>query len=342
MDRCYISAIIPVYNTKQSLLERMIKSILMQKMSSFEIILIDDGSDEECSKYLDSFKDLDERIYVYHKQNGGVSSARNYGIKYAHGDYITFIDADDSIDKDFFEMAIEYAYNNEADIVFGAIKFVPEARYNNEQNLKKLDIFTREQIDIIKCCLLKMKQDNYGYIITGSPCGNLYKKSLLENVEFDENLRYFEDQIFNLEVVDLAKKVLVVPHYFYYYISNQDSAFHTIDYSTVLEIHEKYWNRLFDLGQNYNENVKHASRLLAIDEIIIFSSRIIQNHDLSSKTRRELIKSGNNNSYIQDGVNNLSLIDCDINFTKKIVIFLLKAKLFCLFSLIVKIRKLDI
>ena len=102
----FISVIIPVYNA-ESTLNRCITSILKQDFQDYEILLINDGSSDGSGAICEQFADFDERIRVFHKQNGGVSSARNFGLKNARGKWITFIDADDYIEPDFFPAKID-------------------------------------------------------------------------------------------------------------------------------------------------------------------------------------------------------------------------------------------
>ena len=101
MSDAKISVIVPVYNTEQYL-PRCIESILGQSFADFELLLIDDGSADGSGAICDAYAEKDSRIRVFHKENGGVSSARNMGLDNAHGEWITFVDSDDYIDEDFF------------------------------------------------------------------------------------------------------------------------------------------------------------------------------------------------------------------------------------------------
>ena len=101
-----ISIVVPIYKV-ENYLEKCIISILNQSYKNFELLLIDDGSPDLCPKICDDYKNKDKRIKVFHKENGGLSDARNYGIEKAKGSLITFIDSDDYIDRDY----IEYLYN---------------------------------------------------------------------------------------------------------------------------------------------------------------------------------------------------------------------------------------
>ncbi|MBQ8827972.1 MAG: glycosyltransferase [Clostridia bacterium] len=97
-----VSIIIPVYNCEKHLTE-CIESILSQTLHEFELILVDDGSKDKSSEICDMYSNQDKRIKVFHKENGGVSSARNYGLKFASGEYFAFVDSDDTIVNTMYE-----------------------------------------------------------------------------------------------------------------------------------------------------------------------------------------------------------------------------------------------
>ncbi|HFI0054506.1 TPA: glycosyltransferase family 2 protein [Streptococcus suis] len=118
MNTQLISFIVPVYNA-QAYLEQCLQSILEQTYSHWEAILIDDGSTDQSASICDSYAARDHRFRVIHKENGGVSDARNTGLEYAKGAYITFLDADDAVREDFLEDCLWTATQYEVDIVIG-------------------------------------------------------------------------------------------------------------------------------------------------------------------------------------------------------------------------------
>ena len=111
-----ISVVVPIYKVEKYL-DRCIYSIINQTYTNLEIILVDDGSPDNCPKICDEYASKDNRIKVIHKQNGGLSSARNAGIKVATGDYIGFVDSDDFIELDMYEQMYKVAYENDVDLV---------------------------------------------------------------------------------------------------------------------------------------------------------------------------------------------------------------------------------
>ena len=119
MKQVKFSIIIPVYKVEEYL-EKCIKSVLNQTYKNFELILVDDGSPDKCPLICDNYAKIDSRVFVIHKQNGGVSSARNEGIKVAKGEYIWFVDSDDFVEENSLEILSEYI--NKTDTVLYVFK----------------------------------------------------------------------------------------------------------------------------------------------------------------------------------------------------------------------------
>lgn len=113
-----ISVIIPVYKVEK-FLDRCVKSVLSQSYKDFEVLLVDDGSPDNCGDICESYKRSDNRVRVFHKENGGLSDARNYGVQRAEGKYITFIDSDDYVASDYLEVLIGMISDYNADIAVG-------------------------------------------------------------------------------------------------------------------------------------------------------------------------------------------------------------------------------
>lgn len=122
-----ISVIVPVYKVEKYL-RRSIESVLNQTYTDLEIVLVDDGSPDQCGMICDEYAQKDSRIRVIHKENGGLSSARNAGIKIAKGEYITFLDSDDYIENDAYETLINVAANTDADVIEGGIKYIDHGK----------------------------------------------------------------------------------------------------------------------------------------------------------------------------------------------------------------------
>lgn len=180
-----ISVIVPVYNA-ESTIERCIQSILAQTYEKFELILIDDGSIDNSLSICKSATNLDERVIVIHKKNGGVSSARNVGLDCAKGDYLIFVDSDDYIDQDMFETYIELMHRNCSDIIIGGLSVITSE--NQIREIKKpilSGIFNSEIWNMI--C---NNHELYGYI-----GGKLFKMNIINEykIRFNQEMYSQED-----------------------------------------------------------------------------------------------------------------------------------------------------
>lgn len=163
-----ISVIVPVYNVEQYL-ERCVDSIINQTYTNLEIILVNDGSTDNSGKLCDELAKKDERIRVIHKENGGLSDARNRGIEEAESDLVGFIDSDDYIDNDMYEILLKNLNNTDADLSMCALYDVynntPEAQVTNKETWK----LSSEQA-------IKMVME--AKILSVTAVNKLYRKSL--------------------------------------------------------------------------------------------------------------------------------------------------------------------
>lgn len=175
-EKCLISIIVPIYNVEKYL-DRCVESIVNQSYKNLEIILVDDGSPDNCPKMCDEWAKKDKRIRVIHKENGGVSSARNIGISQSSGDYVTFCDGDD-IYTDKFSFVIEnYVVNDKETQIFscGITKNGKDISCFTEKsiNCKKFEDFLYfVKNDVTICCVAKIIRRDFLLGVNGYfPCG---------------------------------------------------------------------------------------------------------------------------------------------------------------------------
>lgn len=196
-----ISIIVPIYNVEKYL-KKCIESIINQTLDDLELILVNDGSEDNSAEICDDYVKRDKRIIVIHKENGGVSSARNAGIDVAKGQFIGFVDPDDYLEMDALEYLYNMAINNKADIVCYRMK-----TYKN----MKLPSYESEK-ECIKCYYGKEiinQQLKYGEFLH-STCNKLYSNKFFYNLDnrFYSQIRYAEDALFNYKIM-LNANVLV-------------------------------------------------------------------------------------------------------------------------------------
>lgn len=207
-----ISIITPVYNTEKYLPE-CIQSVFNQSYKNWELLLIDDGSQDGAGAICDEYAARDSRIKVFHKENGGVSSARNVGLDNAKGEWITFLDSDDMFEPQYLEKCLFYAKKYNVDVV----KFYFSGTYFSNHTIDRTEEFSLLTInDYLK--------KNYSVSSIG-----LYKKSIISSLRFNEKMKYAEDQLFNYELIQRAGHCGFINEALYYYRANEMSATKTVD-----------------------------------------------------------------------------------------------------------------
>jgi len=227
-----VSIIVPIYNV-ENYLERCINSILNQTYSNLEIILIDDGSKDNGSKICDSFAKKDNRIIAVHKENGGLSDARNYGLKMATGKYICFVDGDDWIEKDMIEVFLFQLIKNNADICIGR-RF--RSNSFNEKKIEKFRTYPKNKI-LDKEQGLKYLMSFTGYDM--SVCDKMFKKELWSKIEFPYG-KTCEDSFTTYKVFANSNKSVYLHQgmYNYFYRENSISRNSKVN-ETVIEANEE-------------------------------------------------------------------------------------------------------
>lgn len=229
-----ISVIIPVYN-QSKYLKRCLDSVLNQSFNQLEIILINDGSTDESPQLCDEFAKKDDRITVIHQNNGGVSNARNSGLKIARGEYVHFMDSDDFLDDGFYNDLYNLAQSREADIIC--------SEYYQEYRDKKGEFFLNtnatEQLTMTRneaiVALLSGKRVSY------STCDKLFKRNIIADIKFNEHISHNEDFLFVYEAVKRISRLFYTSHAYFHYCHNPKSAIRTSfnhKRMTAIDVHE--------------------------------------------------------------------------------------------------------
>ena len=205
MDK--ISIIVPVYKVEKYL-HRCIDSILTQTYQNIEVILVDDGSPDDCGRICDQYAEQDARIKVIHKHNEGVSMARNDGMRMASGQYLVFVDADDYLDKTYIQILLSYM-DQDVDIV--ASDFVGK----NERDKKR----KRNQK-----ILLDESYDFSARYSHFTACGAMFRKDVVGNITFENNIYVGEDTLFYSKVLRKCRAIQTIAEMLYYRVRREDSA----------------------------------------------------------------------------------------------------------------------
>ena len=220
MNKFFISIVIPVFNVEEYL-SACVNSVINQTYGNIEIILVDDGSIDNCGILCDEFKEIDNRIKVIHKENGGLSSARNTGANIASGEYIMFLDGDDYLRKDAVERLVDVLSDYSTDVIQYRYLEVDSqnALISNENDLVDKDIFFAHTPEEFFSNLYV-----YGGVYA-SGCTKLYKSELIKRIPF-RNIRY-EDEMWCTEAFQQKMTITYISDALYYYVMRDNSIIHS-------------------------------------------------------------------------------------------------------------------
>ena len=229
-----VSIIVPVYNVEEYL-DKCLESLVNQTLKDIEIIVVNDGTKDNSQKIIDDYvKKYPKLIKSYKKENGGLSSARNYGLKYAKGEYIAFVDSDDYVEHDMYEKMYNKAKTNDFDIVVcNTINF-----YDNGKKVY-LKSNLNYSSDVIK---------NYLISPPMAPI-RIYKKYIFDNVKFEENI-FYEDLNLTLTLVKITNKIGFIDSFYYYYRQRSNSIMHQNNFDKrlldIFKVLDNNYNKLYN------------------------------------------------------------------------------------------------
>ncbi len=298
-----ISAIVPIYNSEKYL-EACIDSILAQTFTDFELILIDDGSTDSSGIICDRYAQKDNRVVVIHKENAGVSAARNDGINLAKGEYITFVDSDDTLEENFLENAYEKIGEN--DLYISGIKMIT---FNNSLVDSVVTYGIKESRVLSVVELLETLTKEFPEICISGPCCKLYKKEIINmnDISFDVSLTCGEDTCFNIDYLSKIDFIYFDKNSYYnYYRINENSLFSRY-YRNMYEIYYLVFSKFFSLlkeKKSSETGINNITKLYVIKMI----SAIIHIHEYSKSFKEKLsvIKKVENNPIVQEFNNEIS------------------------------------
>ena len=254
--KALISVIIPVYNV-ENYLRRCLDSVVNQTYKNLEIILVDDGSTDSSGAICDEYALKDDRIKVIHKENGGLSSARNTGLDLMTGEYIAFVDSDDFIHIDMMKDMHYSLVINEADVCVCSFKEfeqedAPDAYAPQELKMRTIG---RDEA-------LLMYDSGFGALMSSS-CNKMYKKSVFKNIRFPLN-RKCEDLATIYKVLFASERIVLLDNFYYLYIIRKNSIMHSAVRPTadVVKGFEEFIQYCKDNIDNQNFREKMVALLL--------------------------------------------------------------------------------
>lgn len=268
MDSPLVTIVLPIYNVEKYL-KKCIDSVLSQTYKNIEIILVDDGSTDNSSQICDEYKLIDKRIKVIHKENGGLSSARNVGIDNSNGEFVALIDSDDFISNNFISELLNLLIQYDADIAECDIEKV------EEKDSSLFQFCTESPSDPIKvldnCQALTRIHDDDFYICLRSVIASnkLYRKSLFDTIKYPLG-KLHEDEFTTYKLFYASRRVVFSNKKMYAYLQRQNSIMHT-DFNLrrldALEAYDSYLN--FFVEHNlYEMQARTCRRYLRLLSII--------------------------------------------------------------------------
>lgn len=312
-----ISVIVPIYKV-EDYLPRCINSILSQSFTDFELILVDDGSPDECGKICDEYAEKDSRVRVFHKPNGGVSSARNLGLDKAQGGWITFIDSDDYVGINYLSDFVNVVQMCDTEFVV----------INNHCNIigqQKEKILMRDEYEIL------FSEDCFHRVC--APWGKLFNLDKIRtlNLRFNQELSLGEDVIFVLSyLLGISKLVQIKSSSYYYELRDGSLTKKENSYEYESTTSEKFSLLVNPIIDTLNLGARSVCNLRIWQ--VLFTERVI-NSIMRLKTRRERLEK-------------ISKLDLSVykqykqavSWKEEIVVFLLKNQYYRLFELLMSNR----
>ncbi len=323
-----ISVIVPVYKTEKYL-EKCINSIIEQKYTNLEIILVDDGSPDNCPKLCDGFALQDNRIKVIHKKNAGVSAARNIGLDIATGDYITFVDSDDYLEKDMYQSMMKIVGDYKCDFVLcDCYKDFPDRSEIYSHDIRAGYYDYKQLIAEYYPHLLMMENLEYPATISNWLC--LFKRELLVDednhfIRYPEGVRFSEDLLFGSQVIYNAKSFYYMKgKALYHYYMNEYSASHIYN--------SEKWNDyklLYKKAEEYFLHIEWYDFRKQLDLMLLFFlfnvyGDILSLSNLSASEKLEKIQLLLNERTVKEMFLRLKPSELKVNNKLKITYFMLK------------------
>jgi glycosyltransferase involved in cell wall biosynthesis len=281
-----VSVIVPIYKVEKYL-KRCVESILNQTYTNLEIILVDDGSPDRCGLIIDEFAKHDTRILPLHKENGGLSDARNYGMHYITGYYTVFVDSDDWVDPNFISLLVDQSLKYQSDVVQSAFYysypgyFLYDDRFYSENDPPLL----LDNQSLMKELVINERVKNFAW-------GKLYRTDLIRDIPFKTSV-LFEDVFWAHQVMQRVNRYVILNDPMYFYFQREDSIVSTYTPKN-LDILRGLMERHRFIENHYKDLIDESYRMLLRTHLIqynlLLANRIKDKKGQFRKGIRDFIK----------------------------------------------------
>ena len=313
-----ISVIVPVYNTEMYL-HRCIDSILSQTFTDFELLLIDDGSKDSSGTICDEYAAKDSRVRVFHKENGGVSSARNLGLDNAKGDWITFVDADDYMFPDMLVTMLSVLELKKSDIVIcgttetGGGFWKPKA--DKDYSIEDLK---NDFVSLLHTELLS------------PPWCKIYSRDKIGDIRFNDDVSFGEDLMFNIQYLATCENISFIEYSpFYHEKGNDVSLVVKFNRNRLLDI-EKVWVVVDDFSADKSGLYKKYLR-----DIVVYTRQLFKS-ELNFSEQKVILEQWHKVAKIKA----VKLCQYKVDYINTVLLLLLKHKLWRMANILVNWKKI--
>jgi glycosyltransferase involved in cell wall biosynthesis len=322
-----VSVIVPIYKVEKYL-KRCLDTIVNQSYPYLEIILVDDGSPDNCGSIAEEYAKADNRIIVIHQKNGGLSDARNTGMLHVTGEYILFVDSDDWLENNMIEQMLNTSIKLKADVVQSAFYYAYDdhllfdQRYFNKGNPP----FILNNIELMTELVANERVKNFAW-------GKLYKTKLIKDIPFKKGV-LFEDVFWAHQVMHRVKKYAILNQPLYYYFQRSDSIVSTYTPKN-LDIIEGLKERQYFI-EKYHKELTFQSYKVLLNTIFIHYNLLLLNRkkDEGGSYRKEL------QTYVKKNYNNFKkAVESDKPLKKQLFLFSIHPYINIIFLILAKILR---
>lgn len=253
-----VSIIVPIYNVEKYL-SRCVDSIIKQSYENIEIILIDDGSKDKSGEIADTYADISHKVNVFHKENGGLSDARNYGLSNAKGKYVCFIDSDDYVHCDFVKQLVNICEKYNCEIAQCSFQYTTISNQIREDADSSIKVFTNIQ--------MLNQLYNETYLNTVVAWNKMYRKDLFTEIKYPTG-RIHEDEATTYKLIYAATQIGITAEKLYFYYQNSESIMHKkyslkrLDILYAIEERKKFYFEKGLIDLSYKDCYRYLTKIL--------------------------------------------------------------------------------
>ncbi|MBO0958847.1 glycosyltransferase [Neobacillus sp. MM2021_6] len=269
-----VSVVVPIYNVEQYL-ARCVESILQQTFTNLEVILVNDGSPDNCGTIAENYAIADSRVKVFHKENGGLSDARNHGMQFVTGEYTVFVDSDDWMDKGMIEELVKISNEYQAEVVQSAFYYA-----YNDHLLYDNRVYNQKAPPLVldnKSLMYELVRND---VVKNFAWGKLYKTKLIKNIPFKKGI-LFEDVFWAHHVMQSVQTFVSLNRPYYFYLQRDDSIVATYS-PRNLDILKGLKERHRFIEKNYEDLTNESYKVLLKTNIIQYNL-LMRNRKIDNK-----------------------------------------------------------